>query len=555
MKKVLLVPPILAIILAAAGSVGLSKGSAQAAAKPRPNVIVIETDDQTVEEMRIMRNTLNLLGAQGTTFDNSFTGFPLCCPSRATFLTGQYSHNNGVLGNALPTGGYEKLDHTNTLAVWLQSAGYTTAMVGKFLNGYGRKGKELEVPPGWTEWHAGVKLTFFDWTMNDQGVLRHFGSSPADYQSDVLTQKAVEVINRRVPESKPLFMWLNYHAPHSGGPREPDDRNGVATVNVGPRYKDYFANESLPNMPSFNEADVSDKPTAIRNRRPLTPQRIAAIREAYQQQMESLLSVDDGVAAVVNALAARGELANTLIIYTDDNGFFHGQHRVPSGKVLVYEPSIRVPLLMRGPGVPKAKHLKQIVSNIDLAPTIVDVADAKPARVMDGRSLMPLLRKPSTVWGRDLLIENGPGNTHYAAIRTPRYKYVEYASGETELYDLAQDPDELQNRANDPALAALRAELAGRLAKLRSCKGAGCRVGPSVSLGVSCTKKKVSARVAGSDARLVTSVAFSLNARAGVRDSKSPFKVKFARRAKRPTVNARVTLRDGRIVLRSGACR
>src|SRR5215210_6966159 len=362
-KKLLIALGALAVAAGASGAAG--DEAAVAAAKPRPNVVVIETDDQTVEEMRVMRNTLALLGAQGTTFDNSFVSLPLCCPSRATFLTGQYAHNNGVLTNSLPNGGYQKLDHSNTLAVWLQRAGYTTALVGKYLNGYGANGTQTQVPPGWTEWHAGVHLSYFNWTMNENGALVRFGSSPGDYQTDVLSAKAVDVIARRAPQAKPLFMWVTYHAPHAGGPREGDDR-GVATVNVGPKYRDRLAAEPLPSMPSFNEADVSDKPAGIRNRPLLTQQRIAAIREAYQQQLESLLSVDDGVKAIVDALRASGELDNTLLVFTDDNGFFHGQHRVPSGKVLLYEPSIRVPLLIRGPGVPKGKHLKQLVANVDL---------------------------------------------------------------------------------------------------------------------------------------------------------------------------------------------
>ena len=535
--------------MAIAGSIVAIEGQA-AKAKPRPNVVVIETDDQTLEEMRVMRNTLALLGRQGTTFDNSFVTLSLCCPSRATFLTGQYAHNNGVLTNSMPNGGYDKLDHTNTLAVWLQNAGYNTALVGKYLNGY----KLADgIPPGWTEWHAGLNLSFFNWTMNEQGTVVQYGSQPQDYQTSVLTQKAVEVINRRVPESKPLFMWVTYHAPHSGGPKEPDDPRGIGTVNTGP-YRDTFKNEPLPNMPSFNEPDVSDKPLGIRNRPVLTPQRTAAIREAYQQQLESLLSVDDGVKAIVDALRARGELGNTLVVFTDDNGFFHGQHRVPSGKVLLYEPSIRVPLLMRGPGVPKNRHLKQMVANIDLAPTIVDAANAKAGRVMDGKSLLPLLAHPSRQWGRDLLIERGPtgaqragtavgeigngddgnqgktaapGDRQFVGVRTPKFLYAEYANGEKELYDLANDPDELNNVAGQPEYAALQAELAGRLAKLESCAGAPCKVGPAVSL----TRTNCKFRVSGADARFVSSTSFARNGR---------------------TVTARISFADGRVVLRSG---
>ena len=459
--------------LAVSGAV-VSLESQAARAKPRPNVIVIETDDQTQEEMRVMRNTLSLIGAQGTTFDNNFVTLSLCCPSRATFLTGQYAHNNGVLTNAMPTGGFQKLDHTNTLPVWLQRAGYNTALVGKYLNGYRFADG---IPPGWTEFHGGVNLGFFNWTLNDNGTLVRYGSAATDYQTDVLSAKAVDVIKRRVPESKPLFMWVTYHAPHSGGPREPDDPTGLATVNVG-RYRNFFASQQLPSMPSFNEADVSDKPIGVRNRPVMGAQRVAAIREAYQQQLESLLSVDDGVKAIIDALRAAGELSNTLLVFTDDNGFFHGQHRVPSGKVLLYEPSIRVPLLMRGPGVPKNKHLGQMVANIDLAPTIVALTGATARRKMDGVSLLPLALDPSQGQDRALLLEAVSRNSArpaYEAIRTPRWLWVEYHNGSRELYDLDEDPFQLRSRQGDPALAGVQADLAGRLAALRKCSGAGCR--------------------------------------------------------------------------------
>jgi len=475
-----------------------NEGSAIAAAGPapkqaRPNVIVIETDDQTAETLRVMKNVKALLGAQGATFENNFVTFPLCCPSRATLLTGQYAHNHGVLGNSPPAGGYEKLDHSNTLAVWLQRAGYHTAHLGKYLNGYGKRGKELEIPPGWSEWHGAVKLTFFDHQLNVNGKLVSFGSRPADYQTDVYGAKAREIIKRRAPGTKPFFLWLAFFAPHGGGPPDADDPKGMGTTKPAPRHQNDFATEPLPAPPSLNERDVSDKPAGIRSRPLLSAQDLAAVREAYQQQLESLLAVDEAVAGVVAQLKQAGELSNTLIVFTADNGFFHGEHRVPSGKVLLYEPSIRVPLLMRGPGVPKGVRVQQLVANIDLAPTIVDAANAKPGRAMDGRSLLPLVKNRQLPWRNELLLERGPagggkkagkkGNgprqnardQRYAAIRTARYLYAEYESGERELYDLAQDPHELTSRHADPSLAPIRTDLSQRLARLSSCAGQSCR--------------------------------------------------------------------------------
>ncbi len=571
-------------------------GKAVAAPVTQPNIVVIETDDQTAEQMRVMRKTLALLGREGTTFDRNFVTLSLCCPSRSTLLTGQYAHNHGVLTNNAPNGGYQKLDHTNTLAVWLKSSGYWTAHVGKYLNGYGKKKTKKKIPPGWSEWHAGVSLPYFGFTMNDNGVLHQYGSDPSEYQTDVFTQKAVDVIDRRAPGAQPFFMWVAYHAPHAGGPRDDDDPTGIATVHPAPKYKDAFASQKLPKPPSFNEKDVSDKPVGIRNRPLLTPQEIAGVKEAYQQQLESMLSVDDGVEAIVNALRAKGELERTLIIFTDDNGFFRGEHRVPSGKVLVYEPSIRVPLILRGPGVPRGRHLKQMVANIDLAPTIVVAAHAKPGRRMDGRPLWPLLRKPSRQWGRDLLIERGPGggkggavapgradqagegagdsgnqsrrlagpaDKQFAAIRTPRFLYAEYVNGEKELYDLWKDPDELRSLHTARSYAPIRRELARRLAKLRTCRGAACWAGPRVKLKAirrtstsrhrRCTRSNVRLRIGGADSRWVRMARFYLNGRLVRTDARAPFRATVRRSAlgRHPRLSARIAFVDGRIVDRT----
>ncbi|MGH3028971.1 MAG: sulfatase family protein, partial [Gaiellaceae bacterium] len=353
------------------------------AAQASPNVVVIMTDDQTVESMRVMTNVRRLLRDRGATFSQSFVTFALCCPSRATFLTGQYAHNHGVLGNAPPTGGYAKLDHTNTLPVWLQQAGYYTAHLGKYLNGYGRTDPR-EIPPCYDEWRGSVDPStyrFYDYTLNENGTLNTYGRV---YQTDLYARKAVNIINRRAPQAQPFFLSVAFLAPHSGGPREPDDPVGQATPVPAPRHRNDFASAPLPRPPGFNERNVSDKPVGIRNRPLLGPARIAKIRENYQQRLESILAVDEAVARIVAALRSTGELDETLIVFTSDNGFFHGEHRVPAGKVLVYEPSVRVPLIIRGPSVPAGARRSSLVANIDLAPTILDAANARPGRRQDG---------------------------------------------------------------------------------------------------------------------------------------------------------------------------
>jgi N-acetylglucosamine-6-sulfatase len=293
----------------------------------------------------------------------------------------------------------------------------------------------------------------------------------------VLTRKAVDLVNRRAPKAQPFFLWLTYTAPHPGGPdmnpNPPFDCQGAAKP--APRHAHALDSEPLPRPPNFNEADVSDKPAAIRNLPLLDTDQVADIRRKYRCGLESLLSVDEGVKKVVDALKAKGELSNTLIVYTSDNGFFNGQHRIPGGKTRVYEESIRVPLQMRGPGIPRGETVSDLAINADLAPTIVDVANANAGLLMDGRSLIPVARNPGIESGRELLIEEPT----FEAIRTERYKYVEYNTGEKELYDLQSDPFELRNRHGAPAYASVEAQLATRLHKLQNCAGASCRAQPS----------------------------------------------------------------------------
>jgi N-acetylglucosamine-6-sulfatase len=471
----LVVAAALAVVLSgAAGRVS----AAPAASKPL-NIVLIDTDDQTQASLKFMPNVKRLLVDQGVTFDNSFVSYSLCCPSRATVLTGQYAHNHGVLGNSPPNGGYHKLDHSNTLAVWLQRAGYRTILIGKYLNGYG-KPNPSEVPPGWSEWYGLTKLTFLGGTINENGKLVNLPKDESGYQTDVLARLAEDAIRRSSRGSQPFFLWLTPHVPHNGGPADPDDPAGTGTTRPPARYRDHFASQPLPMPPSFNEADVSDKPVGIRNRPLLTAQKIAGLREAYQQALEANLGVDDAVKSVVDTLRSTGELDNTLIAFTSDNGFFYGEHRVPAGKVLLYEPSIRVPLVVHGPGIPKGVHRKQIAANVDLAPTFVQLTKAKAGRVMDGRTLVPLFRSASAGANRDLLLEDGlaggkKNSRQYVAVRTPRYLYAEYANGEHELYDLATDPNELNSRHADPALVSVRERLARILARLRTCAGPNCR--------------------------------------------------------------------------------
>jgi N-acetylglucosamine-6-sulfatase len=527
--------------------------SAQAAAAPtRPNIVVLETDDQTLAEMEVLPNVRSLIGAEGATFDNNFDSFSLCCPSRATFLTGQYSHNNGVRGNAPPQGGYQALDKSNTLSVWLQRGGYYTIHLGKFLNGYGRQ-NPTEIPPGWSEWHGAVDPTtyrYYNYTLNEGGTLHTYCATPEPscYQTDVFREKANEIIRRRA-SGGPFFLWVAFLADHAGAPREADDPPQLGTPVPAPRHRDAFKNTPLPRPPNFNEADVSDKPRSIQRRPLLNAPRIAAIQENWQQRRETLLAADEAVKSIVDTLRQTGELDNTLIIFTSDNGFFHGEHRVANGKVLWYEPSIHLPLLVRWTGnksLPRGVHRSQLVMNVDDAETILEAAGVRPGRTEDGVSLLPFWRDAGKEIGRDLLIDNSPGAGHFDGIRTLHYKYAEYANGDRELYDLRKDPFELQSEHANPAYDALKASLAARLHALVSCAGATCRARPAVSFTAARHGKcgNVSARISGPG---VQSAAFSVNGRRIATDSRSPFRaaLRFKQRA---TVRARVTLAFDRVV-------
>jgi N-acetylglucosamine-6-sulfatase len=544
----------LAVVAGLFASVESNRNAGAATAPPRPNIVVLETDDQTLAEMEVLPSVKRLIGDEGVTFDHNFDAFSLCCPSRATFLTGQYSHNNGVRGNAPPDGGYEKLDHTNTLPVWLHGAGYYTVHLGKYLNGYGRRNPR-EIPPGWSEWHGLVDPTtyrYYNYTINENGVLTTYCANrdPSCYQTDVLREKANEIIRRRTPQG-PFFLWVAFLADHSGAPREAGDPVGFATPDPAPRHANRFANTPLPTPPSFNEADVSDKPTLIRRMAPITPRQRANIQENWQQRRETLLAVDEAVASVVETLRASGELDNTLLMFTSDNGFFHGEHRVRSGKVRLYEESIHLPLLMRWTGnrsLPHGVHRTQLTSNIDDAETILAAAGdaARPGRIEDGVSLLRYWRDGGLELGRDLLVDNMPGVTHFDAIRSRNFIYAEHANGDRELYDLRKDPYELQSEHANPAYDAVKASLAARLHTLVTCAGASCRARPAV--GVTAARHgrcgSVSLRVSGSG---VQSAAFSLNGRRVATDSRSPFRATL-RFKKRSVVRARVTLTFDRVV-------
>jgi arylsulfatase A-like enzyme len=426
---------------------------AQETPPEKPNVVFILADD--LDKRLLMGHlsdypNIRALAANGVTFDDAFVTNALCCPSRSTILTGQYSHNHGVMHNAAPDGGapaFRPLE-TRALPVWLDEAGYATGHVGKYLNRY----DGTYVPPGWDEWRG------IDTDTTGAGL------EPGQ-MTDVFSEEADSFVRRRAGAT-PFFLSVSPLAPHE--PALPY-----------PRHSGLFAGERAPQPPSFDERDVSDKPGYVSKLRPLTRDEIVSFNELHRNRLRSMMAIDEMVGRLVATLRETGELDNTYIVFTSDNGLHMGQHRLGEGKRLAYEEDIRVPLIVRGPGVPAGLTRSRMVLGNDLAPTFAGWAGATPLLPVDGRSLAPMLRpSPPATWRTAFLAEAAPheriGRPAYRAVRTENYLYVSYANGEKELYDLQRDPYQL--RSYYPGAGeALKDRLRGRLSALAGCAGARCR--------------------------------------------------------------------------------
>jgi arylsulfatase A-like enzyme len=536
----------------------------------RPNVVLLVTDDQTLEEMRGLPQTSALIGGQGTSFSRAYISYPLCCPSRAAILTGQYMHDNGVHGNSPPEGGWPRF-HTEgleqrDLPVWLRSAGYYNVQIGKYLNGYG--GSPPPVPPDWDEWYGklseydasvhGGRL-YFNYQMREdppvdggvpcpsgdpavpgQPFTCRYGDDPADYQTDVFREMAVDAIHRLGDPSEghtPFFLNVDFNAPHS--PYVP-----------APRDEGTLAGLPIPPPPGTNEKNLSDKPFFLRRLPKLGRGKLAQIEQRRRNRLEMLRSVDEAVSAIVRALTSEGLLDNTYILFASDNGYFSGEHRIRQGKYLPHEPSSHVPLMIRGPGISSGAVSPELVSNVDIAPTIAQIAGATPQLSQDGRSLLPFAMQPTLRTMRPILLEGDTGSNiddegaeglvqnradfkqfqkrqhrqrkklrrrckklkrrsprrallcyrqgvrnieqepvdtfyklqapAYRGIRTDRYALFLYASGEVELYDMWRDPYQLSSVAKNRRYRKPRKWLLARLDRLARCSGASCsaRLGP-----------------------------------------------------------------------------
>ena len=398
-----------------------------------PNVVLILTDDQRFDTLKVLPEVQRLLVARGMTLRRAIVSNPLCCPSRATIFTGRYSHTTGVYTNSAsaPNGGWPAFQpsESDTIATALHDVGYRTALIGKYINGY--TGEEVYVPPGWDRWFALAGAgRYFGYSIFDdaRGHVR-YGSRPRDYSTDVFRRQAVSFI-RNTTAGQPLFLVVTPFAPHS-------------PFIAAPRHEGVFSSARVPLGPGVNEADVSDKPAYIANRPVgLT----SSVRTRTRDQWESLLAVDELVSKIMDTLAETGRSANTLVIFTSDNGLSNREHRW-LGKHVPYEESIRVPMIIRLPGqIRGGSESRKLVSNVDLAPTIADFAGTSISA--DGVSMRPLLTGVAASVRGSVLLEHvraAPAVPTYCGVRTGSFTFVHYATGEEELYDLVQDPHQLQN--------------------------------------------------------------------------------------------------------------
>ncbi len=474
--------------LALVAGFSTATGSTPARHDPaHPNIVFILTDDLAWNLVDYMPH-VQQMQQDGVTFPNYFVTDSLCCPSRASIFTGKYPHDTGIFTNGGSDGGFhlfhERGEEQDTFATRLQTRGYLTAMMGKYLNGYTPAGlvdgKPAYIPPGWNEWDvAGNGYPEFNYNLNENGKIVHYGNLPRAYLTDVLARRGAAFIDRAAGAGKPFLLEIATFAPHS--PYTP-----------APRHANDFPGLQAPRTPAFDEDDVSDKPAWLRDHPPLTPAQIASIDTAFRKRAQSVEAVDELIARLQETLASNGVAGDTYLVFSSDNGYHMGDHRLVSGKMTAFETDIRVPLIVTGPGVTAGKTVTSIAQNIDLYPTFVRLGRASVPPNVDGQSLVPLLgTQPVPFWRDAALVEHhgpdfdpadpdapppGSGNpTTYEALRLPTSTYVEYATGELEYYDLQNDPFELTNTASQLS-ESQRASLHSALAALENChSSASCR--------------------------------------------------------------------------------
>ncbi len=429
----------------------------------RPDIVLVVTDDMRGTDWQALPQTRELLGSRGVTFPYFFATTPACSPARASILTGLYAHEHGVwLGDdkdpeagITPASVFEKLGLPDrTIAVALQNAGYRTALVGKYLNWFGHNDP---VPVGWDDWYSTSSVHYFDFKLNENGATVKYEGQD-QYGTDVLAAKAVTTI-ADTPADQPLFLYFAPKAPHL--PSTPASRHTAA-----------FADARVEGDPSIGEADMSDKPAFLR-RKPV--EKLSALNDEERIRLQSLLAVDEAVVQIIDALEAAGRMDNVYIFVLSDHGYAMGQHRW-SSKALPYDTVTRIPMIAFGPEFDSGVSDERLVTNCDIAPTLAALAGATLGAA-SGQSL--LSEEERSV----VLLENRPAAAvPYRALRSKDWLYVEWETGERDLYDYRSDPFELDNvlaewEGHSPTATDL--DRAGifheRLARLATCSAHTCR--------------------------------------------------------------------------------
>jgi N-acetylglucosamine-6-sulfatase len=444
-------------LAARSGGTPFPNGAAPAPGR-RPNIVFVLTDDLASNLVRYMPH-VQQMQREGATFSNYFVTDSLCCPSRASILTGRFPHDTMVFDNSPPEGGYsvfhERGEEQQTFALALQRTGYRTALMGKYLNGYkpGARegGSRPYVPPGWSEWDvAGNGYPEYGYRMNSDGRVRSYGYRARDYLTNVIARKGIGFIERAAAQRRPFMLELATFAPHA--PYTPAPRDGRSLPGL-----------RAPRTPAFNTVGRSE-PAWLSRFESLSPSQIALIDRKFRKRAQAVQAVDRMIGEIEATLAEKGLTRDTYIVFSSDNGLHMGEHRLRPGKLTAFDTDIRVPLVVTGPGVAAGRSIAQMAENVDLCPSFERLAGAPVPPSVDGHSLVGLLhgRSPAA-WRKEILVEHhgrvydrgdpdlptrGSGNPpSYEAIRTPQSLYVEYATGEREYYDLRRDPFELRNVA------------------------------------------------------------------------------------------------------------
>jgi len=480
MRRRLRLGPAAALVALALTGTGCAAVAAVAAkTEPRtdpkhPNIVFVLTDDLDSSLVKYMPQ-VRKLQREGVNFSDYSVTDSLCCPSRSSIFTGKFPHDTGVYTNVAPDGGFtvfhDRGNEKATFATRLQKAGYKTAMMGKYLNGY----PVSYVPPGWNEWDVADKgYNEFNYAMNENGRRVRYGHRPKDYLTDVVAAKGASFIRRQAEAKNPFMLEIATFAPH--GPYTP-----------APRDRNAFPGLKAPRDPSYNEADISDKPAWLSGHKKLTKRQMAKIDRVYRKRAQAVQAVDDLLAKLRATLSDTGQAENTYVVFSSDNGYHLGQHRLPVGKQTAFDTDVHVPLTAVGPGVPAGRTVSVAAQNIDLCPTFTDLGGA-PMAGADGRSLAGLLhgQAPPEDWRDAGLVEhhgpnNAPGDPDrqtkengnpptYKALRTATATYVEYANGQREYYDRQRDPYELTNTYGQLS-PSRRARLHKTVRALHTCHG------------------------------------------------------------------------------------